>query len=175
MTRECCARRLVPSSSAAELNHPTASPRPLPHLVSPQGRCRFLDPQSQVLPSASIEIRARARRASYLMRSRLGNSAERLLQQSCSFSSVGCSRIQILTCDKGKATGGDGTITQSHITTLPPSPCLPISWRSDLAAELGHVLCAGSALRTGWVRILPSQTPGGFRFRSRRRGGWGNA
>ena len=49
-----------------------------------------------------------------------------------------------------------------------------ICWRSDLAAQLVSLLCAGSALRTGWVRSLPSQRPGGFRLRSRR-GRWGHA
>jgi hypothetical protein len=51
-----------------------------------------------------------------------------------------------------------------------------ICWRSDLAAQPVSLLCAGSALRTGWVRSLPSQRSGGFRLRSRRRGcSWGHA
>ena len=51
-----------------------------------------------------------------------------------------------------------------------------ICWRSDLEAQPVSLLCARSALRTGWARSLPSQKPGGFRLRSRRRGcSWGRA
>ncbi len=50
-----------------------------------------------------------------------------------------------------------------------------ICWRSDLAAQRVSLFCAGSALRTGWVRSLPSHRSGGFRFQSRRSGDWGNA
>jgi hypothetical protein len=51
-----------------------------------------------------------------------------------------------------------------------------ICWQSDLAAQSVSLFCAGSALRTGWVRSLPSQRPGGFRFRLRQWGcSWGNA
>src|SRR3984885_2032538 len=46
-----------------------------------------------------------------------------------------------------------------------------ICWRSDLAAQLVSLLCAGSALRTGRGLSLPSQRSGGFRLRRRLRRG----
>jgi hypothetical protein len=64
---------------------------------------------------------------------------------------------------------GSGHCYRSHqLQSVYASPAI-FRW-SDSGAQRGGVLCAGSALRTGWGRILPSQRPGGFRFRSRRRG-----
>ncbi len=70
---------------------------------------------------------------------------------------------------------GSGHCYRSH-QLQPVDASAAICWRSDSAAQPVSLLCAGSALRTGWVRSLPSQRPGEFRLRSRRRGcSWGHA
>jgi len=71
---------------------------------------------------------------------------------------------RIRTSSLAKARKGWGTRNVPSVPVFPRT----IFWRSDLAAQLEALLCAGSALRTGLVRGLPSQRPADFDFVGRR-------